>query len=146
MPRKLTPSLKELPALEMTRTAIGDQKLVYVLLTDKAFEYPHGGKSCVAYIGTTKNGIARLAGSAAAKATETLGWHGVKTVMARVVTCRPRRRIKTWKKLERVMLLEFRAQFGRVPLCNSQGARIVEEDEYSYFSRDAIRRLILSLG
>jgi hypothetical protein len=146
MARKLTPSLKNLDALEITRSAIGNEKLVYVLLTDKSFEYRHNGKSRVGYIGTTKVGIARLAQSAAGKATKMLRWPGVKKVTARIVTCLGRRKVETWKKLERAMLLEFRSRYGDVPWCNSHGKKIVETDEFSYFSREAIRRLIIKLN
>ena len=60
MARKLTPKLKPVPALEMTRVATGSEKLVYVLLANRGFAYPHGNKSRVAYIGTTKKGVARI--------------------------------------------------------------------------------------
>src|ERR1700749_2115679 len=115
MSRKLTPKLKSTNALEMTRIAIGHEKLAYILLADKPFSYPHGGKSRIAYIGTTKKGAARIAGSMAERAKEILGEHGVKKVVARVITCRPRRRVKTWKKLESALLLMFRREYGRVP-------------------------------
>jgi hypothetical protein len=138
--------LKTEHALEVTRIAIGGDKLVYILLADRRFAYPHGSKSLVAYIGTTKSGIARIAGSAAERAEEILNRHGVKKVTARVISCAPRQKVKTWLKLERALLLQFRSEYGSVPKCNKQGKRLVEGDEFSYFSRDAVRKILQKLG
>jgi hypothetical protein len=144
MPRRLNLSLKRFHAIEVTRIAIGNQRLVYVLVADRTFAYPHG-RSAVAYIGTTKKGIERVASSAAQRAEDILSRFGVKKVTARIVTCSPRRRVKTWKKLERAMLLSFRAEYGKVPVCNSHGKRMRETDEYEYFAREAVRKLISDL-
>lgn len=146
MVRRLSISLKSEHAIEVTRLAFGNQKLVYILIANKKFAYPHGSKSAVAYIGTTKKGVERVATSAAKQAEVILGEHGVKKVTARIVTCAPRKKVKSWRKLERAMLLEFRAAYGRVPHCNFQGKNIMETDEFTYFSRDAIRKLIKKLG
>lgn len=143
---RLNLSLKKQHALEFTRIAVGQQKLVYILIADKRVSYPHGGKSAIAYIGTTKNGIARVAQSAAWWAEEILGTHGIKKVIARIVTCGPRQKVKTWRKLERALLLEFRSAYGSVPKCNWVGKNMVETDEFSYFSRDAVRKIIQKLG
>ena len=145
MPRRLKLSLKRVHAIEVTRIAIGNQKLVYVPTADRKFAYPHG-KSAVAYIGTTEKGIERVASSAAHRAESILSRFGVKRVIARIVTCQPRRHVKSWKKLERAMLLAFRAEYGAVPVCNSHGKKIREGDEYSYFSRDAVRKRMQELG
>ncbi len=114
MPRKLSLSLKNFHAIELTRIAIGNQKLVYVLIANKKFTYPHGPKSAVAYIGTTKKGVGRVAGSAAERGQQILSLHGVKKVTARIVTCAPRQKVKTWLKLERAMLLTFRSEYGAI--------------------------------
>lgn len=146
MAKRLKVSLKPDHAIEVTRIATDSQKLVYVLVANKRFGYEHGQKSAVAYIGTTKNGVARVASSAANWAEEILGNHGVKKITARIVTCRPRKKVKSWKKLERAMLLEFRSVYGSVPHWNTQGKNITETDEFSYFSRDAIRKIVKLLG
>jgi hypothetical protein len=44
------------------------------------------------------------------------------------------------------MLLAFRAEYGSVPVCNSQGKKIKETDEYDYFAREAVRKLVDNLG
>jgi hypothetical protein len=144
MTRRSNLSLKRFHAIEVTRIAIGNQKLVYVLIADRPFTYPYG-KSPVAYIGTTKKGVERVASSAAQRAEQILSRFGVKKVVARIVTCSPRRRVKTWKKLERAMLLGFRATYGAVPVCNTQGKKMKETDEYDYFAREAVRTLISDL-
>ena len=145
MTKHLKLSLKRFHAIEVTRIAIGNQKLVYALIADRRFQYPHG-KSAVAYIGTTKKGIRRVASSVAYRAEDILGEYGVKKITARIVTCKPRPRVKTWIKLERAMLLAFRAHYGKVPIYNFQGHKIKETDEYEYFAREAVRKLIIELG
>jgi hypothetical protein len=145
MAKHLKLNLKRFHGLEVTRIAIGNQKLVYVLIANKKYRYLNG-KSSVAYIGTTKKGIRRVASSAAYHAEEILGEYGVTKIVARIVTCKPRPKVKTWVKLERAMLLAFRAQYGKVPVYNRQGHKIRETDEYDYFSREAVRKLILELG
>jgi hypothetical protein len=68
-PRRLNQSLKRFHAIEVTRIAVGNQKLVYVLVADRSFTY-HGTKSAVFYIGTTKKGFERVASSAAQRAED----------------------------------------------------------------------------
>src|SRR6266540_4286933 len=145
MARRLKLSLKRVHAIEVTRIAVGNQKLVYVLIADRKFSYPYG-KSAVAYIGTTKKGIERVASSAAQRAEDILSHFGVKKVTARIVTCAPRQKVKTWLKLERAMMLSFRAEFGSVPKFNSHGKQMRETDENDYFAREAIRKLVRDLA
>ena len=56
--------------------------------------------------------------------------------------------MKTWKKLERALLLAFRAEYGRIPFCNSQGNRIKETDEHprSLFQRGKPRGFCVHVG
>jgi hypothetical protein len=145
MTKHLKPSLKRFHAIEVTRIAIGNRKLVYVLIANKKYRY-RLGKSGVAYIGTTKKGIRRVASSVAHHAEDILGKYGVKKIIARIVTCPPRPGVKSWVKLERAMLLAFRAQYGQVPVYNLQGNKIKETDEYEYFAREPVRKLIIELG
>ena len=126
MPRRLKISLKRDEALRVTRVTIGKYKLVYVLVADKRLKY-NKSKSRIAYIGTTKNGVARIARSVAARADDILLRHGVRTFHARIVVCQPRQRVATWKKLERALLITFRERFGEVPKCNSHGRKMKPE-------------------
>ena len=146
MVRKLNLSLKTIHALEITRIAIGNQKLVYVLVANKKLHYRYGS-SAIAYIGTTKKGVGRIAESAAQHAQEILELHGVKKVTARIVTCRPRRNVKTWLELERAMLVTFREQYGSVPKCNEKGKNMkLTKESKKYFAAHAVLNVIEKLG
>jgi hypothetical protein len=112
--RRISITLKRDRALHATRVSIGKSKLVYILVTDRRLKYPLG-KSRIAYIGTTKRGIRRVASSAARHADEILSLRGVRSFDARVVTCQPRQRVKTWFVLERALLVAFREKYGSQP-------------------------------
>lgn len=143
--RRLSVKLRRQDAMRVTRVAVGSAKLVYVIVADKKLAYPNG-RSRIAYIGTTKNGVSRLAQSAAYRTDEILGRRGVQSFRVHVVTCRPRQKVKTWFKLERAFLLVFRETFGKVPVCNSHGKGITVHDEFSYFARTRIQRVIDDLS
>lgn len=143
--RRLSVSLKRHEAIHATRVSVGNNKLVYVLVADKKLKYPNG-KSRIAYIGTTKNGVARIAESVAARSHDILQLRGVNEFGARVVTCKPRQNVKTWHKLERAMLLRFKAMYGDVPHCNTQGAKMKVTDEFRYFSEKGIDTVIEELA
>ena len=59
-----------------------------------------------------------------------------------VLTTRGRGHVKTWVKLERAMLLVFKERFGEVPVCNRHGHKFIETDEFRYFARTRIERII----
>jgi hypothetical protein len=141
MPRRIRVSLKRDEALRATRVTIGKDRLVYLLIADKRLKYKNG-KSRIAYIGTTKKGVARIAQSVATRAEDILGLHGVRTFHARIVTCGPRQRVKTWAKLERGLLLCFRDRFGEVPRFNSQGKRMKVTDEFYYFAKRILINIV----
>ena len=145
MPPRLKVSLKRDEALRATRVTIGKNKLVYLLIADKRLKY-NTGKSRIAYIGTTKKGVARIAQSVAARADDILSLHGVRTFHARIVTCRPRQNVPTWKKLERALLLTFRERFGEIPKCNSHGKSMMVTDEFRYFGRKGISNVLDELS
>lgn len=143
--RRASISLKRSPALRAERVILENTKLVYVLVADRYLQYPWG-RSRIAYIGTTKNGGNRVAASVATKASDILSSHGVLAFEARIITCRPRQRVKMWRKLERALLLEFRSRFGEVPRCNSQGKGFTESGEFDLFSRERVRKVVLALS
>jgi hypothetical protein len=145
VPKRLKLSLKRDHALEATRVSIGKLKLVYVLIADKRLKYPEG-RSRIAYIGTTKKGAARMAQSIAARADVILGLRGVRSFHARVVTCRPRRNVKTWIKLERALLVKFKEMYGSVPECNSHGKRMKARDVFRIFSESGVRTVLEDLA
>lgn len=142
MPKqKLRVSLNRRPAMHVTKVSIGKDKLVYAILADKKVSYPTG-RSRVVYLGTTKKGIGRIARSVAARAKDILDIHGVQEFTVRVITCHPRKNVKTWFKLERAMLLVFKDIYGKIPRCNKQGKRMKERDEFKYFRRKRIERIL----
>ena len=143
--RRLSVTLKRDPAIEVSRVSLGGQKLVYILVQDKKHKYKKG-RSRVAYIGTTKNGANRVANSSAVRAGDILGSRGVRRFEARIITCRPRQNVKTWVKLERALLLTFREMYGEVPRCNSHGKKIKEFDEYRYFAKSRLKRILEDLA
>jgi hypothetical protein len=124
---------------------IRKQKLVYVLIADKRLKYKNG-KSRIAYVGTTKNGVARIAQSVATRAEVILGLNGVHEFHARIITCNQRQRVKTWCKLERALILKFRERFGEIPYCNTSGKRMKQTDEFSYFRPSRIANIIDDLS
>jgi len=143
--RRASISLKREAALTAKRVFLGHEKLVYVLIADRKLDYPDG-RSRIAYIGTTKLGGARIAQSVATRAEAILNLHGVTSFEARTVTCRPRQRVKMWRKLERALLLYFRELFGQVPRCNVHGKNFTETDEFDYFARNRLKTVIEDLS
>lgn len=61
-----------------------------------------------------------------------------------LLTCAPRQHVKTWHKLERALLLQFKDDYGRVPVCNTQGKNMVWRDEGIISPRLACR--VSSIG
>jgi hypothetical protein len=139
--RRAAVSLKRDSALSAKQVLSDKEKLVYILVADKKLKYP-SGRSRIAYIGTTKKGGSRVAQSVATRAPAIFRLHGVRGFDARIVTCKPRQRVRMWRKLERALLLAFREEFGLVPKCNIQGKGTVEKDEFQYFARPRIKRII----
>ncbi len=44
-----------------------------------------------------------------------------------MVTCTLRQKVKTWCRLERSLLVEFKGYFGDVPICNLHGRSMSED-------------------
>lgn len=143
--RRIKLSLSRDHAMHATRVSIGKSKLVYVLVADKKLKYAEG-KSRIAYIGTTKKGTARIAQSVAARADDILGIRGVRSFHARVITCRPRRNVKTWHYLERALLIKFKELFGEIPACNSHGKNMKRGKEFDYFADHGLEQVIEELS
>jgi len=81
----------------------------------------------------------------ASRASDILRIRGVRTFHARIVTCQPRRHVRTWRKLERALLLAFKEHYGEVPWCNTHGKRMRERDEFDYFSRARVLSIVKEL-
>ena len=83
MAQRLRISLKPKPALTMRRVALEHERLVYVICADRKLKYENG-YSQIAYIGTTRNGITRVASSAAHRSWDVLWAHGVQSFDVRI--------------------------------------------------------------
>jgi hypothetical protein len=127
--------------LTLSRFSTSQPTLVYILTTNKYLKYTYG-RSVIAYIGTTKRGLKRIAESVADKAEDVLRKHGVRSLNAHIVTCRGRRGAKVWHKLERALIITFREKHGEVPRCNGQGKGWQWQDELKYFNQASLRAVI----
>lgn len=145
MTRRLQISLKPTPALTMRRVALEHEKLIYVICADRKLRYPKGF-SQIAYIGTTRTGVSRIASSAAYRSGDVLWSHGVQSFDVRVVTCNPRKGIKSWLRLERALILSFKDIFDGIPLCNIQGSGFEEGREFDTFKRSRLHEVIRDLS
>lgn len=143
--RRLSISLKRGAAIEVDRISIGDLRLVYVICANKRLRYPKG-ESRIAYIGTTKNGISRFAQSAASRSHLVLRLRGVTSFQVRLVTCGRRQRVKSWRKLERGLILAFRDRFGAPPRCNAHGRKLEWSGEQKLFAPSRLRAVIEDLS
>ena len=139
--RRSSISLRRKVAMEVTRISVGDERLVYAMVADKKLVYP-SGRSRVAYIGTTKNGIFRLSASIAERANTILQTRGVESFEVRIVTCHRRQRVKMWHRLEQAFLVTFRQLYGAPPICNSEKAGKNEGTVFDLFARSRVRRIL----
>jgi len=130
--------------MHVSRIAVGDLRLVYVICANRLIKYATG-KSPIAYIGTTEKGVDRIAQSAAYRSYDILWRHGISAFDVRIVTCPPRRGIKTWRLLERAMLLAFRDKYGEIPICNKVGTGFSEHNEFRVFARRRITQILYDL-
>lgn len=144
-PRRLSVKVGRDEAMRVTRVSIRGERLCYVIVADKRQRYKKG-RSGIVYIGTTRRGVGRVAGSAAQRAPEVLGLRGVRSFMVRVVSCRGRQRVRTWSVLERALLLVFKEKYGEVPYCNSHGKAMKPRDEFEYFQKTRLLRVLEDLA
>jgi hypothetical protein len=137
--------LQQGEAMRITRVAMRANKLVYVIVADRKVRYPLGSSGIV-YVGTTKKGVSRVAQSAAYWTEDVLALRGVRAFRVRILTCPPRQKVKTWRLLERALLVGFRALYGRVPRYNSQGRRMRLRDESRFFSYQRVKEILQELA
>jgi hypothetical protein len=139
--KKLTIRTAARPAIVIFRPALSAKRLVYVAVANKRLKYPHG-RSCIAYIGTTKAGARRIAASAAVRAPGLLSLHGVTALSFFVVTCRARQNVESWKKLETGLIVAFKHLYGEVPKCNVHGKNRRWGDVLNYFTRSRLEAVL----
>lgn len=145
--RRLSQSFDPVLTIDATRTKV--KRLVYLLVANRPVRY---GKdySRIVYIGTTKNGIERIAGSASKRVTEALKKEsGIKRLDAYVVWTSTKRGPQSvhgkplWHILERALILAFKYKYNDdPPRLNIQGRRFREHNEFDIFAYEAVERII----
>ena len=115
--------LNEQPVMTVYRRILNKDKLVYLLVGPKPIRLPglHGGRSRIAYVGTTRKGKHRIAASAAYRAEEIFEKRGLRKLDVHVVTCRSTQGLTSWQYLEKAILAVFHERYGRIPVCNQKG-------------------------
>lgn len=139
-------SLKRKQAITVDRISIGDLRLAYVICADKKVTYGKH-RSKIVYIGTTKNGISRVAQSAATQSDAVFKKRGINQFTVHLVTCtRGRQGVKSWNKLERALILQFKDMYGRQPVCNTHGKNYKWGGEEDSFSKKRLKTVIDDLS
>jgi hypothetical protein len=130
------------PCLIINREAFHDDKLVYILVANKKYDYGDGLKSRIVYIGTTKRGADRFAVSAVERGKSILQHHGITQLKVYTVTCKGVRGAKTWRKLEDAFLYNFHEYYSCKPLLNKRRGPKRKEKIDSSFREARIEKII----
>ncbi len=141
MAMKLGTQPRKKPALVVSRDAIKEEKLVYVARANKQLSY-RLKKSAIAYIGSTKKGVDRMTGSAAKQARDLLKHHGVQTLSFFIVTCRSKKKMKSWKLLERALIIRFRELHNEIPKGNNKLKKALSNKDPKYFTDRSLDKVI----
>lgn len=151
--RRLNLTVLRNPAVTVSRAAMKEDAIVYVLCADKQIKYKNK-RSRIIYIGMTESGIHRVAQSAADRAEEILAIRGVTSFQAKVIHY-PSSAIdmrQRWLRnppnlLERALIMTFRDEYGDVPRCNGTGAKMKPQfEEFKRFSRARIKVILGELS
>jgi hypothetical protein len=130
-------------AMTVHRRILTKDRVVYLLVGKKSFTYK-GGRSQIAYIGTSKRGAKRIASSAANKAEEVFSKWGSKDMEVYIASCAARPGLPSWKYLERALLTEFVNNYRELPFCNKQGEKFrFNEKLHKLFKQKRIYRLLM---
>jgi|CXWL01.1.fsa_nt_gi hypothetical protein len=137
------------PVLSVDISATNIDRLVYLLVANKPIRY---GKeySRIVYIGTTKTGIKRIAGSASKRIRQAVDERivGLRRLDAFVVWARTKRGPQTkkgqklWGILERALLIRFCDKHGERPRLNGTGHNMKEKGEFNVFRKVTIDKII----
>ena len=150
MPRKrrINPIFDPVLTIDATKTDV--QKLVYILVANRPIKYEND-YSRIVYIGTTEQGIKRIAGSASKRVKEAYEkLRGVKRIDAYVVWTKARagpdtfRGKGTWHVLETALLLKFKKKYGEKSRLNAVEKNFGNRQEYAFelFKEQAVGRII----
>jgi hypothetical protein len=121
--------------------------MVYILRADKSIRY-NEGSSRIVYVGETRRGTRRPAGSAASKAMRTFGvLRGIRRIDVHPVTFRGKQSVRMWEILERDLLATFKHIFGEIPWYNQQGkGKRFSVAGIKYFRKSRLERLVKLLS
>ena len=133
------------PAMTLFHSRYWANHMVYILRADKSVHYQNG-RSRIVYIGETKRGTKRPAGSVASKAREAFRkLRGVKKIDVHPLTFKGTQNVKTWEVLERDLLATFNEKHGALPLYNTMG-RGFSVKNISRFRKKRLLAIIERLG
>ncbi len=141
MKKKLKISKAKRPAIVVHRRAVRSKKLVYIAVANKTLKYRSGEKSKIVYIGMTRKGVDRISQSAASKAKDVLQDHGIQELKFYVVTCKGKKAVKTWEKLEEGLIAAFVRRHWERPICNNKGNKNWNE-ALKHFTKNALEKVI----
>jgi hypothetical protein len=141
MPRRPRPKVHGKPAITITRTAYAASELVYIAYANRPYRYQHGD-SRVVYIGTTKNGVWRVASSAVWKAKDVFEHWGFHTLEFYIIAAKRQGKQPTYRKLERALLLRFRERYGTPPVANKQGAKMRWRKDDNAFTFASLNKIL----
>jgi hypothetical protein len=136
-------SINPKPAMTVHRRIMRAKKLVYVLVTKKPFPYKRG-RSRILYIGTTQNGIDRIAISVAYRSRKIFSLRGARDFDVHVVSCKGRSGLKSWGLLERALIAQFRERHWQVPYCNDSLKNQDWDDHFEKFFRPKALKQVLA--
>ena len=142
--KRLQVHLNSKQVMTVHRRVLKKKKIVYLLSAASPIKYK-GGRSRIVYVGTTKKGVGRIAGSAAARAEDILSTRGLKVVNVFVASRSSRAGLATWRCLEDALLAAFLASYHEPPMCNAQGKKKKWNEELDrLFKWKAINKVLAS--
>jgi hypothetical protein len=131
------------PAMTVHSRILTKDRIVYLLAGMKPFKYL-GGRSRIAYIGTSKRGARRIASSAAFRTDEVFSKRGSRQMEVFIASCSAKPGLKSWKYLERALLAQFLAWYRELPFCNKQGQKYkFDEKLMRMFRLKALHRILM---
>ena len=114
------------PAMIVHRRILAKHRIVYLLVGKKPFKYK-GGRTRIAYIGTSKKGASRVASSAAHKADKFFSRWGSRQMEVFIASCSAKPGLKSWQYLEHALLAVFLQLYRELPFCNKNGYKLDEK-------------------
>lgn len=123
--------------ITVSRAATKYDRIAYLLVADRSIRYAPGRRSRIVYIGKSIKGLKRAAASIARKAIDIFRntktrQRGVRQLKAYIVSTRmngTRWREDATSVLERALIISFCDRYGRTPLFNKHGHKLLVRDQ-----------------